>query len=549
MEKQNIQKNRYNNIVPYDHSRVKLQPKDGISNSDYINACYIDDYNQKRKYIATQGPLDSTISDFWRMIWQHKASKIVMLTNCVEMGKKKCDVYWPDLAKGVTQTFDTITVIPVSQEEYLDYTIRTFHMNKIGEEGSVHTVKQFHFTTWPDMGVLQYPSAILNFRRVVREYEADSSALTVVHCSAGVGRTGAYISVDTQLDQAQHSGIVDVYKYVSEMRQQRCKMVQTAEQYQFIYEALLEAILTKDTTIPAANFEEVYAKLKIHPAKGVSMPSLEEQFQLLEKLTVAPNVGSCKAATKTENLDKNRYKDRLPSDRVRPFLVTPSASSSTDYINAALVPGYRKKHTYISTQMPLPTTVSDLWRLVYDYKATSIVMLNVMNNNNETYGQYWSESGSHIYGGNLAVDFVASTMHADSIMIRKYKLYTINDGAPSTSRIVQHFQFLNWFDDQGVPADSNEDLLALVTMVDEWQKKTGSGPIIVHCVDGIGCSGVYCALSTILQRLEESQTVDVFQTVKSLRMVRPHMVETPIQYNFLYEAVQHHISAAGPSAL
>ncbi|KAI0218038.1 hypothetical protein LSAT2_030224 [Lamellibrachia satsuma] len=243
----NVPLNRFKNIWPYDHSRVKLQMDDDHP-SDYINACYITGYKDKANtYIACQGPRQNTLSDMWRMIWQLKITRIVMVTQLSESGRRKCDIYWP-LTVGTQKVYGRVTVVTLSCDVYADYTIRTFQLTC--EEGS-RKVTHFQYTSWVDRGVPKYTYPLLALRRLIRSYDKHSSGPMVVHCSAGVGRTGTFIALDSLLDQAEAERQVDVYRFVNHMRTERMDMVQTQVQYVFLYHALLDGLKTGHLAYPS----------------------------------------------------------------------------------------------------------------------------------------------------------------------------------------------------------------------------------------------------------------------------------------------------------
>ncbi|KAL3882800.1 hypothetical protein ACJMK2_029107 [Sinanodonta woodiana] len=235
-------KNRYTNILPYDHSRVKLLPIEDEEGSDYINANYIQGYNSKREYIAAQGPLPSTRDDFWRMVWEQSAEIIVMLTKCTEKGRVKCDKYWPDVNEPV---FHGELIVNVSSESTLgDYIIRVIQLRLAQITKKVY---HFSFLNWPDMGCPKAPAALLNFVTSVRTYvKPNFQSPIVVHCSAGVGRTGTFIAIDHLMQQVRDYDEVDIFNLVYEMRNQRCNMVQTEDQYVYIHDSILEYITEDD---------------------------------------------------------------------------------------------------------------------------------------------------------------------------------------------------------------------------------------------------------------------------------------------------------------
>ncbi|XP_053308162.1 receptor-type tyrosine-protein phosphatase H isoform X4 [Spea bombifrons] len=234
-------KNRFTNVLPYDHSRVKLSCIDDNPCTDYINANYMPGYNSTKEFIATQGPLDNTTADFWRMIWEHHVSTIVMLTNCVENGRVKCEHYWP--LDYTPCTYGDITVTVSSETILPEWTIRDFSLKHAHQDG-INYVRHFHFTAWPDHGVPENTSTIIQFRDLVREYmdQRRSKGPTVVHCSAGVGRTGTLIALDYLIQQMEREQRIGVYGFVEKMRINRPLMVQTESQYVFLNKCMLSLI-------------------------------------------------------------------------------------------------------------------------------------------------------------------------------------------------------------------------------------------------------------------------------------------------------------------
>ncbi|XP_038048537.1 receptor-type tyrosine-protein phosphatase T-like isoform X2 [Patiria miniata] len=329
---ENKQRNRFANVIAYDHSRVVLMPVEDDPHSDYINACYIDGYGETDKYIASQGPNKASLKDIWRMVWQMNVDTIVMLTNPVENGKVKCLQYWPDT--GAT-TFANITVTILNEQVFLDFTIRQLQINQIDNEDDCRMVKQFHYTTWPDMKPPEYPAPLLNFMRVVNAEHNEGR--TLIHCSAGVGRTGTYICLESMLEQMKQEGQVNVLGFIHRMRQKRIMMVQTPEQYKFLFDALLASSMTGETTHDMATFRRQLTALK-KTEPGSQETGMEKQFKALSKLRVSRSNESAKAGKLPENVEKNRFPDFFPADRARPFLMTNTKEDDNNYINASYVP-------------------------------------------------------------------------------------------------------------------------------------------------------------------------------------------------------------------
>ncbi|XP_072307390.1 receptor-type tyrosine-protein phosphatase mu-like [Eucyclogobius newberryi] len=511
---ENRMKNRYGNIIAYDHSRVRLQNQDG-DGSDYINANYVDGYHRPNHYIATQGPMQETVFDFWRMVWQENTAAVVMVTNLVEVGRVKCCKYWPD----DTEIYGDMKVTLIETELLSEYVIRTFAVEKRGV-AEIREIRLFHFTGWPDHGVPLHATGLLGFTRRVKAKTPPTSGPTVVHCSAGAGRTGCFIVIDIMLDMAEREGVVDIYNCVRELRSRRVNMVQTEEQYVFIHDAILEACLCGDTAIPANQLRSVYYEMnRLDPQTNSCQ--IKEEFRTLNMVTPALRVEDCSIALLPRNHEKNRVMDVLPPDRCLPFLISLDGESS-NYINAALMDSYKQPSAFIVTQHPLPNTVKDFWRLVLDYHCSSIVMLNDVDPA-QLCPQYWPEDGLARLGS-LQVEFVSADLEED-VISRLFRIY--NTARPQDGfRMVQQFQFLGWPMYRDTPS-SKRSFLKLVSLVDKWQDEYdgGEGRTVVHCLNGGGRSGVFCCVSLLCEMLRRQRNVDVFHATKTLRNNKPNMVE------------------------
>ncbi|XP_043098124.1 receptor-type tyrosine-protein phosphatase T isoform X13 [Puntigrus tetrazona] len=530
---ENRNKNRYGNIIAYDHTRVRLQLLEGDPHSDYINANYIDGYHRPRHYIATQGPMQETVRDFWRMIWQENSASIVMVTNLVEVGRVKCVRYWPD----ETEVYGDIKVTLIETEPLAEYVIRTFTVQKKGHH-EIREIRQFHFTSWPDHGVPCYATGLLGFIRQVKFLNPPDAGPIVVHCSAGAGRTGCFIAVDIMLDMAESEGVVDIFNCIRELRSQRVNMVQTEEQYVFVHDAILEACLCGNTAIPVCEFRAIYYNIsRLDPQTNSSQ--IKDEFQTLNIVTPRVRPEDCSVGLLPRNHDKNRSMDVLAVDRCLPFLISVDGESS-NYINAALMDSHKQPAAFIVTQHPLPNTVADFWRLVFDYNCSTIVMLNEMDAA-QLCMQYWPEKGSCCYGP-IQVEFISADIDEDIInrIFRICNMARPQDGY----RLVQHFQYIGWPAYRDTPL-SKRSILQLVRRLAKWQEQYdgGDGRTVVHCLTGGGRSGTFCAICSICEMIQQQNIVDVFHTVKTLRNNKANMVETMEQYKFCYEVALESLNA------
>uniref|UniRef100_A0A8C6T4K9 Receptor-type tyrosine-protein phosphatase epsilon n=1 Tax=Neogobius melanostomus TaxID=47308 RepID=A0A8C6T4K9_9GOBI len=531
----NREKNRYPNILPYDHSRVVLSHIDGHPCSDYINASYIEGYKEKNKFIAAQGPKLETLADFWRMIWEQKTATIVMLTNLKERKEEKCYQYWPDkgcwMYGNIRVAMDDVTVL-------VDYTVRKFCVQYQGSDGprAPRLVTQLHFTSWPDFGVPFTPIGMLKFLKKVKSINPSYAGPIVVHCSAGVGRTGTFIVIDSMIDMMHSEQRLDVFGFVSRIREQRCQLIQTDMQYSFIYQALLEYYLYGDTELDVCSLEGHLHRLHNTRAPHDRL-GLEEEFR---KLT---NVRIMKENMRTGNLPANMKKNRvlqiIPYDFNRVILSVKRGQEFTDYINASFIDGYRQKDYFIATQGPLSHTVEDFWRMVWEWRCHSIVMLTELKEREqEKCYQYWPSEGSMTFGDytvELTADTLCETFSLKDLL-HGFNCLDFPSCQEKQSQHVRHFHFHGW-PEIGIPVEGR-GMIDIIAAVQRQQQQSGNHPIIVHCSAGAGRTGTFIALSNILERVKAEGLLDVFQTIKSLRMQRPHMVQTVEQYDYCYRVVQ-----------
>ncbi|XP_072924863.1 receptor-type tyrosine-protein phosphatase S-like isoform X16 [Hemitrygon akajei] len=527
----NKPKNRYANVIAYDHSRVILAPIEGISGSDYINANYIDGYRKQNAYIATQGPLPETFGDFWRMVWEQRSATIVMMTKLEEKSRVKCDQYWP--SRG-TDTYGMIQVTLLDTIELATFCVRNFCLHKNGSSEK-REVRQFQFTAWPDHGVPEYPTPFLAFLRRVKTCNPPDAGPVVVHCSAGVGRTGCFIVIDAMLERIKHEKTVDIYGHVTLMRSQRNYMVQTEDQYIFIHDALLEAVACGTTEVMARNLYSYIQKLA-QVETGEHVTGMELEFKRL---------ANSKAHTSrfiSANLPCNKFKNRLvnimPYETTRVCLQPIRGVEGSDYINASFIDGYRQQKAYIATQGPLAETTEDFWRMLWENNSTIVVMLTKLREmGREKCHQYWPAERSARYQY-FVVDPMAE-YNMPQYILREFKVTDARDGQ---SRTVRQFQFTDW-PEQGVPK-SGEGFIDFIGQVHKTKEQFGQdGPISVHCSAGVGRTGVFITLSIVLERMRYEGVVDIFQTVKMLRTQRPAMVQTEDEYQFCYQAALEYLGS------
>uniref|UniRef100_A0A3P9LL27 Tyrosine-protein phosphatase non-receptor type n=1 Tax=Oryzias latipes TaxID=8090 RepID=A0A3P9LL27_ORYLA len=290
--------NRYRDVSPYDHSRVTLKD----SENDYINASLVTEEEAQRSYILSQGPLCYTCGHFWLMIWEQRSKAVIMLNRVIEKGSEKCAQYWPTKEESQMSFTDTGFVVKLLSEEDQSYfTVRVLELETINSTMERREIYHFHYTTWPDFGVPESPASFLNFLFKVRESGSLSTdhGPPVVHCSAGIGRSGTFALVDTCL----------VLKVLLDMRKYRMGLIQTADQLRFSYMAVIEGakLILKDDCTSQVSWKN---SVKLAPPPPPPRPNLNDN---------RPN-GPCLGSLtdtgdhfSTSNLRKRHREERIAS--------------------------------------------------------------------------------------------------------------------------------------------------------------------------------------------------------------------------------------------
>ena len=505
-------KNKFIDTLPYDKSRVILMQEGESIISNYINASYIPGLYVHHTFIAAQGPKSTTVEDFWRMVVEHEVDNIVMVTNLYEAGSMKCERYFPTIHY-TNETFGRYTIKYGDEDIYASYVIRQM---TITDGTFKRQIRQFHFTAWPDHDVPTTFKYVLDFVKVVKSSILSFDKPILVHCSAGVGRTGTFITLFNLIEAIYDQQPISIYRIVNEMREHRSQMVQTFRQYKFIYLAVLE-LLYEDTAIAVENFPREYQRYLQSDKEG-SVSILFDQFYELEYQCGKMTPQDCFVARDTINMSKNPIKIALPNDNNR--VVLASEDLPIDYINASYLDAFR----FIITIHPLEDTVQDFLQMLYQTEASLVIMLttpdefaDVINRKSDRI-PYWPNMPEYIDVTPFRTE-VVETEELGGITRNIVKLTNWSDNRMHTfTQIIS----TSWEDN-----DEVEDINEVIDIIDIVRQEVGyvkHRPIVIHCNDGIGKSGVLYTVYKCIQNLQTCNEVDIFQLVKQLRGERMNFV-------------------------
>ncbi|XP_061194946.1 receptor-type tyrosine-protein phosphatase epsilon-like [Saccostrea echinata] len=520
----NIPKNRFKTTFPYDHSRVILKTEAG---SDYINANYIEGAARDNEYIASQGPKQNTVGDFWTMVWQENVSVIVMLTNLKERNKIKCTQYWPD---GNTHiNYGTVSVKMIEEKEYVFYIVRKMTVIHTETKKS-RVVTQYHYTAWPDHGTPDPLCLVVFLGHVTRTGTNQKDSPTVVHCSAGIGRTGTYIAIDVLNHIGRKTGKVNVAEYVKKMRKNRMNMVQTYEQYITIFLALNEIYKSPVNVNTIEEFTEKAQSITMD--KPANQSELHKEFQLLMK--VRPTYTDSDYKIAKEGCGGEHTNSILPLDKYSVHLSS-VVSKRGNFINAICVPSYTNRRGFIVTQYPSTEDAADFLRLLNDDESDTVICMEPLNEIDSSTAWLPSPSSSKV-----VTPFTVHYQSKTGTYVISTIIHVIQNNSEEEAQPVTIIEPKVAIKTSGNPLDTSQLRgLVCVALSSENEK-----PITVVSKDGASLCGVFCAIHNVLQQINMDDRVDVFTVVRQLQVRRPELCANLDEYGLVFRSVYDHIQSS-----
>nr|XP_034319182.1 receptor-type tyrosine-protein phosphatase alpha-like [Crassostrea gigas]XP_034319183.1 receptor-type tyrosine-protein phosphatase alpha-like [Crassostrea gigas] len=519
MKQENTAKNRFKTTFPYDHSRVILKDIWNEGENDYINANFMKDYNGQQMYIAAQGPKNNTLTNFWRMIWQENVRFIVMLTNTIENGKNKCTQYWPTNEK-ILQVGPCKMKL-LKEQVYAFYMYRKFTVQNT-KSSEKRTITQFHYTAWPDHGTPEEIGLGQFHKAVTKRYQP--GGLMLVHCSAGVGRTGTFIGLDCLLKQGRKTGEINVFEFVQQMREDRMTMVQTTDQYIFLHKALQFGFEDKDTVISESDIPTKLNTL-LKDSSPLNQRALYKEYKFLQTVKPIFEDENKEDGMKPENKNKNSNMNVIPVSKYRPYL-TSYVKGRNDYINAVCVPSFLNSGAFILTQAPLPETTVDLWTLCVDHDVKAIV---VLTENREEIQWIPKKGCSSIYA-----PYTLTSGNAGSSIsgVTQDTLAILKDGIKQDVDVFH------------IPFEYDNAMIKGVELLLEKGKESEFTSVVIS-KDGAGPSGIFCTLHNAIQQLRIDREVDILTAVRLIHTRRPEVITKLEEYRRCYELLSLSVSEDG----
>ncbi|XP_061170725.1 uncharacterized protein LOC133180172 [Saccostrea echinata] len=522
---ENKPKNRYTTTFPYDHSRVVLKTS-SPNESDYINANYIKDTQSNRKYIATQGPKPKTVVDFWKMVWQECVNTIVCLTNLKEGTKIKCTQYWPNFSDKVQHGIFIIRNL--EEKIYANYTSRRFKVyNNLDKKD--REVLMLHYTRWPDHGVPN-PLSLVVFHRHVMKTSSQTGKYMLVHCSAGIGRTGTYLALDALYRDGERNGRINVPMYVRTMRKDRMNMIQGDDQYRVVYLALCESFSGRSRCLTAESLSQQSQDRSCYTNCGEvsSTTSLSSDFQTLQSLRIKYAEKDCESGH--TNKSANYTQSVLPVEKFLCYLSY--TKGRNNYYNAVLLQSFTENDCLISAQYPLPDYTEDLLRLIRDFDARVVIFLGPLKEIKSSTLWVPSKSENKICGS-----FVLNLATSTNSVNFTTRNIVLHPKGGSDMRITV-LECKTWKEGRSL---ADKRVLLDVVKEARSEKDKDEGKILILSSDGATRCGAFAVVYNALEQLSMDKEVDIFTITRQLQIRRPEFVSTLEEYQLCYEVVAEYM--------
>ncbi|XP_052278518.1 receptor-type tyrosine-protein phosphatase epsilon-like isoform X4 [Dreissena polymorpha] len=513
-------KTRYKDLYAYDDSRVVLTnacPDD----SDYINASYIHGFDKLKKFIASQGPTQKMISDFWRMIWQQKVEKIVMLTNLIELGTLKCLQYWPEDINGECK-HGGVLIKYAGIKETFDYKIRSL---EITMDGETRRLNQFHFMSWPDKDVPDTTWCLVDFWRAVAKFDDTNTSPILVHCSAGVGRSGTFIALDNLIAQAQIENCVRPLHVVEALRQQRVNMVQTKEQYKYLHEALAEALLIGTHHWVTRQFESVY-NFMIGKDIETSKTRIEQQFELITKSANYARGQSAVIATGLVN-------DHIGTQN-EAMIIKATETKPQCIVLSAL----GESRAFIALTSLHDNTAENVWSLVEKQGCKTMIEFSNRSEGSHKADTYHGQKE----GGRFGRYYVNLTEERNDRGFEERTYSYKEDTKGSSLKTFKQFYM------PGMNKDpERQSMLDLIEAILTWQGQLSTDtPILIKDGSNFHRSGlVVVLLSEICRIVTHDGQINLVETVVSMKHQEKHIIHSAAQLRICYDAILDYVQKPG----
>ncbi|XP_060598731.1 uncharacterized protein LOC132752424 [Ruditapes philippinarum] len=496
---------------------------------DYINASLIKGYNQNEKYIAAQGPSKLTVNDFWIMAWEQKSSFIIMLLEITEEGRTRCEKYWPE--HGKDETYGDITVTCYDSKQYADYIIRFLRL--CSNNGHEREIVHLQYTAWPEEGC---PVSAIEFIQFHQKYRSLTKGRlgtgpTIVHCTAGVGRTGVFIALDMLVEEGLDSLNVDVFKCVTTLREQRVLMVHSIDQYEFLYKVVAQTFALEVQPCHKLRLQDKLTELKKfdHDSGKTKLELLHQNLKDSLRLDTV-EIGS------VDVMQERRNKDRPTSD-VPDVLFRPDLPNNI-YINAVIYDSLTKKETIVAAQMPTPDTLQDFCQLIVYHKCATVIMLNHFDPNDKSLGIYWPTGKTPVVAGKLIVSQLDVEKEADYI-VRQLRIHTPETGDDSAANEVTMIQYKSWKVVKNVPNAKN--MMKFLKLCQRHIKGSPDKATLVHCLNGAEQSGLFCALLNLYEFVDTEDEISVPSVVRRILARRPNAISATDQFEMCFAATCEYI--------